>query len=166
MMQSLLGDLPYVLIYLDDILIASKDNKEHLEHLKSVFNKLQQRKLYASNSKIKLLQKEVEFLGYLLTANRIASCPKKVEAIKHWPIPANMKQMQSLLGAFRALLPIYPKLCPNCTSSHMLNIQRSGIQMGCRMHQGIAGIERENDICNHTATPQPNLENIPCNGFL
>jgi hypothetical protein len=112
-MQTLLGDLSSVLIYLDDILFASKDPVEHMQHLKIVFKRLGENKLFASKSKIQLFKRRVEFLGYLVTPEGIATSPSKIETICKWPILKSQKQLQSLLGAFgyfRKFIPNYAQI--------------------------------------------------------
>lgn len=100
MMQTIFGDLPFVSVYLDDLLVSSKDELEHYDHLKIVFRRMRENHLFASREKLKMFQTEVEYLGHVLTAEGIATNPKKLDVLCSWPIPKSKKEIQRLLGAF------------------------------------------------------------------
>lgn len=68
LMNSLLNDLSFVFCYLDDILIASKDEKEHIAHLRIIFDRLQQAGMTINVSKCLFGQSEISFLGYLVSS--------------------------------------------------------------------------------------------------
>jgi len=109
MMQSVFKELPFVCVYLDDLLVCSKDEAEHEQHLRQVFDTLRKNHLYASREKTKLFQKRVEYLGYVLSEDGIHTDPKKIAAIKDWPVPKNPKQIRQLLGSFG----YYRRFVPN-----------------------------------------------------
>jgi hypothetical protein len=102
--QRLMNDIfrPYlddfVVIYLDDILIYSKNLKEHKEHVRKVLELLRAHKLYAKHSKCAFAQIEVEFLGHILSQEGIATDPRKVEAIRQWPQLKTVHDVRSFLG--------------------------------------------------------------------
>ena len=68
----------FVVVFLDDILVYSKDEAEHAEHLRIVLSQLREHKLYAKFSKCAFWLKEVAFLGHILSAEGIAVDPSKV----------------------------------------------------------------------------------------
>ena len=95
-MNKLLGDLDYGLVYLDDILILSnhKDSDDdHLAKLEVVLERLERVGFAANLCKSYFMQDTIEYLGYDLTPNGIAPQPKKVEAIQHMLPPTNKRQL-------------------------------------------------------------------------
>ncbi|KAJ9528788.1 hypothetical protein QJQ45_000017 [Haematococcus lacustris] len=87
------------LVYLDDILVMSKDSEEHLVHLRRVFDLLRKYKFYAKLSKCEFMQRTLKFLGHIISAHGISVDPCKVTAISEWPVPTSLKTLQSFLGA-------------------------------------------------------------------
>ena len=88
----------FVIIYLDDILIFSKTEKEHVEHVTKVLEKLEEYDLQAKLEKCFFHQTEIEFLGYIVSGTEIRMSPAKVEAVANWPTPTNKKEVLSFLG--------------------------------------------------------------------
>ena len=101
----------FVMVYLDDILIYSNTWKEHIEHIKLVLQKLRQHKLYAKLSKCQFGLQEVEYLGFILKAGKVAMNPNKTKAIELWETPTNKKELQSFLG----LVNYYRRFIRNCS---------------------------------------------------
>ena len=100
LMESCLGDLhlQYCIIYLDDIIVFSKTPEEHIERLRSVFQKLDQAGLHLKPSKCEFFKKRVEYLGHIVSKNGIETNPKKIRAIVDWPQSQTVTQMRSFLG--------------------------------------------------------------------
>lgn len=88
----------FVLVFVDDILIYSKTLAEHVCHLKSVLTVLQQHQLYIKRSKCSFAQPSLEYLGHIIGAIGVATDPQKVQAIRDWPVPKNLKQLRGFLG--------------------------------------------------------------------
>ena len=88
----------FVIIYLDDILIYSKNFDKHLQHLKKVLQILRDNKLYGKLSKCEFLKPTIEFLGHVVTEHGIQVDPKKTKAIDNWPIPQTVTDLRSFLG--------------------------------------------------------------------
>ena len=76
-----------MVIYIDDILIFSKSEEEHIGHVQHVLKKLHQNKLFAKLSKCDFAKDKIEYLGHIVSAQGIHPDPKKVSAIKDWPRP-------------------------------------------------------------------------------
>jgi len=88
----------YVVVYLDDILIFSKNPEEHQKHVLDVLERLKQHGLYAKPEKCEFSVKSTEFLGFIISPSGISMSQSKVDAILKWPAPKNVKQIQSFLG--------------------------------------------------------------------
>ncbi|KAJ6259180.1 hypothetical protein Dda_6078 [Drechslerella dactyloides] len=85
-------------VYLDDILIYSKDPSEHRIHVNQILETLNQHKLKVKPEKSEFEVTEVEFLGAIITPHGIKMDPKKVQAIQDWPTPKTLKEVQAFLG--------------------------------------------------------------------
>ncbi|GJR49343.1 putative reverse transcriptase domain-containing protein [Tanacetum coccineum] len=77
----------FVIVFIDDILIYSKNKKEHEEYLKAVLEFLKKEKLYAKFSKCEFWIPNVKFLGHVIDSQGIHVDPAKIESIKDWESP-------------------------------------------------------------------------------
>jgi hypothetical protein len=97
----------FVVVFIDDILIYSKSESDHEEHLRLVLQKLRDNQLYAKYSKCEFWIDKVSFLGHILSNGGISVDPAKVKEIVVWSIPTIVMKIRSLLGLCRILLEIY-----------------------------------------------------------
>jgi len=99
-MNSIFSDIldQYVVVYLDDILIFSKNPEEHQKHVLDVLERLKKHGLYVKPEKCEFSVKSTEFLGFIISPSGISMSQSKVDAILKWPAPKNVKQIQSFLG--------------------------------------------------------------------
>ncbi|KAK1677054.1 hypothetical protein QYE76_037902 [Lolium multiflorum] len=88
----------FVIVFIDDILIYSKDKAEHAEHLGIVLQTLREHQLYAKFSKCEFWLDQVEFLGHVISKDGIAVNPSKVAAVLEWEAPKNVKEIIGFLG--------------------------------------------------------------------
>jgi hypothetical protein len=88
----------FVVVYLDDILVYSKNEEEHAKHLRLVLEKLREHQLYAKYSKCEFWLSEVTYLGHVISKDGIAVNPERVQTILDWTPPKNVKQVRSFLG--------------------------------------------------------------------
>ena len=98
LMTGVLKDLPFAMAYLDNIIIYSSTPEEHLQHIKTVFEKLCHAKLSMKLSKCHFFTKEIQYLGHILGVEGIRPVPAKTEAIKAMHPPVNPKQVRAFLG--------------------------------------------------------------------
>lgn len=84
--------------YLDDVIIYSRTLEEHKKHLRSFLNLLRKHKLLAKGSKCEVGQEEVYFLGQYVSAGKIRMDDTLVQAVKDWPTPKSVKDIQKFLG--------------------------------------------------------------------
>ena len=99
-MNLLLADLPdiCVLVYMDDILIFSKSAEEHHQHIRQVFEHLNEKKWHVKQKKCALFLNKVEFLGHVVRSEGIKVAHNKIDAVKLWPTPETVRNVQAFLG--------------------------------------------------------------------
>ena len=86
------------MVFIDDILVYSKDEQEHEQHLKIVLQTLREKKLYAKLRKCDFWLKEVSFLGHIVSAKGIRVDPVKIKAVVNWKLPRSVTEVRSFLG--------------------------------------------------------------------
>jgi Reverse transcriptase (RNA-dependent DNA polymerase) len=97
-MDRVFHHLPFCFCYLDDHLIASRTLDEHLQHLRTYFQLLQDNGLQINPAKCVFAVADVNFLGHRVSASGIWSLPKHVEALQRLPVPTDVKGLQWFLG--------------------------------------------------------------------
>ncbi|KAL0163603.1 hypothetical protein M9458_039356, partial [Cirrhinus mrigala] len=88
----------FVVVYIDDILIYSRNQAEHRQHVLQVLQKLRQHSLFLKLEKCEFHQSSVQFLGYKISAEGVQMDQGKVDAIQKWPLPTCVKELQRFLG--------------------------------------------------------------------
>ncbi|KAI3738348.1 hypothetical protein L2E82_28377 [Cichorium intybus] len=88
----------FVIVFIDDILIYSKNKEEHASHLRTVLETLRREQLYAKFSKCEFWMREVQFLGHVVSIQGIKVDPSKVEAVMKWEPPKTPTEVRSFLG--------------------------------------------------------------------
>jgi hypothetical protein len=88
----------FVVVFLDDILIYSRTEGEHLVHLRMVLGVLREQKLQIKLSKCAFCMPEVEFLGHVVSAEGVKVDAKKTEAVQRWPVPRDVHEVRMFLG--------------------------------------------------------------------
>src|SRR6266498_260538 len=109
----------FMVVFLDDIMVYSKDEAEHAEHLRVVLSRLREHKLYAKFSKCAFWLKEVALLGHVLSAEGIAVDPIKVRDVLNWKQPQTIMEIQSFLGLaghYRCFIANFSKTAKPMTS--------------------------------------------------
>jgi hypothetical protein len=93
----------FFIVFLDDILIYSKSEEEHEHHLRLVLQVLREHQLYAKLSKCYLYQKQIHYLGHIISEQGIAVYLKNIEAIRGWSTPINVSEVVSfkMMGGSR-----------------------------------------------------------------
>ncbi len=87
-----------VVVFIDDILIYSKSEQDHTQHLHLVLGILRAQKWFAKLSKCEFWLKEVAFLGHVINADGVKVDPAKIKAVVEWHSPKNVAEIRSFLG--------------------------------------------------------------------
>ncbi|KAL0536811.1 hypothetical protein IC582_025773 [Cucumis melo] len=88
----------FVIVFIDDILIYSKIEAKHDEHLCMVLETLRANKLHVKFSKCEFWLKQVSFLGHVVSKAGVSVDPAKIEAVTNWPRPSTVSEVRSFLG--------------------------------------------------------------------
>ncbi|KAL9265864.1 Retrovirus-related Pol polyprotein from transposon 17.6-like protein, partial [Drosera capensis] len=88
----------FVVVFIDDILVYSRDHREHEEHLRTTLKTLRENELYAKFKKCEFWLTEVAFLGHVISGEGVKVDPKKIEAVTEWSRPSNVTEVRSFLG--------------------------------------------------------------------
>ena len=86
------------LIYLDDVLVYSQNFEDHLHHLRLVFDRFREAGLKLKPSKCHFGQKEVKYLGHMITTEGIQPDPEKVKVVQEYPAPTSVKEVRAFMG--------------------------------------------------------------------
>ncbi|KAL8114656.1 hypothetical protein AgCh_021499 [Apium graveolens] len=102
-----------VIVFIDDIMIYSKKEQEHAEHLRIVLEILRNEKLYAKFSKCKFWLREVRFLGHVVSSKGFLVDPAKIEAVSNWERPTTPIEVRifvDLAGYYRRFVQDFAKI--------------------------------------------------------
>ena len=102
----------FVVVYFDDILIYSRSNEDHEEHLRLVMRTLRAEKFYINLKKCTFMSPSVVFLGFIVSSKVVETNPKKIKAIVDWPLPTNIHEVRS----FHVMATFYRHFIRNFSS--------------------------------------------------
>ncbi|GJS28295.1 reverse transcriptase domain-containing protein [Tanacetum coccineum] len=108
----------FVIVFIDDILIYSRNKEEHANHLRIILELLKKEKLYAKFSKCDFWIHIVQFLGHLIDSQGLHVDPAKIEAVKNWAsptTPTEIRQFLGLAGYYRRFIKDFSKIAKSLT---------------------------------------------------
>ncbi|GJQ92511.1 putative nucleotidyltransferase, ribonuclease H [Tanacetum coccineum] len=108
----------FVIVFIDDILIYSRNKEEHANHLRIILELLKKEKLYAKFSKCDFWIRIVQFLGHLIDSQGLHVDPAKIEAVKNWTsptTPTEIRQFLGLAGYYRRFIKDFSKIAKSLT---------------------------------------------------
>ncbi|UYV82754.1 hypothetical protein LAZ67_22000746 [Cordylochernes scorpioides] len=158
-MDEVTKGLDFVFVYIDDVLIASKNDNDHIQHLHTIFKRLSDHGLTINISKSVFGKPSLEFLGHIIDNKGIKPLPEKIRIVKDFPQPNSTRQLQRFIG----LVNFYHRFIKN--SSHILaplysllktkspNASLNWTSDTLEAFQNIKNALAENTLLNY---PQPN----------
>ena len=141
--------------YLDDIIIYSRSEKEHLEHLEEIFTRLKAAGLKLKLEKCCFFKKHIQYLGHLISADRIQPLPEKLESITKMPAPRNpkeVKQFLGLVGYYRKFIPRFADISRVLTHLTKKDME---FQMDTGMQKLLSNLEGIPTASTNTPISQP-----------
>jgi hypothetical protein len=108
----------FIVVFIDDILVYSKNEEEDVGHLHVVLQRLREHRLYAKLSKCDFWLKEIKFLGHTISQAGIAVDPDKVQEVMYWKPPTTVRQIRSFLrlaGYYRRFIPDFSQIAKPIT---------------------------------------------------
>ncbi|TYK29789.1 ty3-gypsy retrotransposon protein [Cucumis melo var. makuwa] len=150
----------FVIVFIDDILVYSKTEVEHENHLHQVLGTLRANKLYAKFSKREFWLEKVSFLGHVVSSEGVSVDPAKIEAVTSWPRPSTVSEIRSFLGLtgyYRSFQKLKQKLVsapvltvPDGSVSFVIYSDASKKGMGCvLMQQGKVVVYASRQLKSH-----------------
>lgn len=112
LMDTIFGEIPFVVVYIDDLLIFSRNHVEHKQHLRTTLRLLRDNGLICRTDKCAFGLSSVEFLGHIVSSDGVRPTPSKVEAITRFPRPTAIKEVQEFLG----LINFYGRFVPKAAA--------------------------------------------------
>ena len=117
--KVLMGCSSFAMGYLDDIIIFSKNELEHLKHLEEIFTRLERFGLKMKREKCDFFKKHIQYLGHLITKDGFTPLPEKLESVCNMPRPKSakeVKQFLGLIGYYRKFVPRFSDLARSLTN--------------------------------------------------
>jgi len=156
-MQRILGERLYkgVMVFIDDILIYCRTAEEHAEMVEWVLQRLQQEGYYANPDKCEFFQREVSFLGHVISEHGVAVQQHKVRAVSEWPLPQTKKDVRAFLGLtgyYRKFIHCYSEIATPLTD---LTKDSVGFQWTEREHGAFELLQLSLTSADVLAHPDP-----------
>ncbi|BHF61467.1 hypothetical protein SprV_0100444100 [Sparganum proliferum] len=152
--DHVLRGLPFVYAYIDDLLVASRNEEEHKEHLALVFDRLDKFGVVINPSKCVLGVPSLEFLGHQVDSEGLRPLPSKVDAVRNFPPPTSKRQLQRFLG----MVSFYRRFLPNCADrmlplTNMLSGPKGPLEL---TGEALTAFERiKNSLADATSLTHP-----------
>ena len=156
-MDHVVRGLDFVYVYIDDVLVASSNPVEHTHHLRTLFQRFSTFGLSLNPAKCVFGVTALEFLGHYIDSQVIRPLDSKVSAIRDFPLPTSIKQLQRFLG----MINYYRRFIPKCSTvlSPLTNLLRGSQKHVVFDDAAVSAFEAaKHAICQATALVHPNCD--------
>lgn len=140
-MNQVTQGLDFVFVYIDDILVASKNEEEHREHLSLLFNRLQEFGVNVNRAKCTFGVPELDFLGHHINSSGIAPTEEKVRAIREFPRPTSRKQVVRFVGMVNYYHRFVPQISALLIPLHALDVKKIPFVWSEECERGFLGVK-------------------------
>jgi len=162
MMDRVTNGMPLLFVYLDDIIIGSRDERSHLHHLSLLFQCLKEHGLVINGEKCQLGAKELDFLGHRVSAAGITPLAGKVAALQAHARPTTVQELQGFLGKvkfYRRFLPAAARLlCPLSDTLRGSRAAKDPLQWTGDMEQAFTSVKEVLARAALLTNPSPGAE--------
>nr|GEU62493.1 putative reverse transcriptase domain-containing protein [Tanacetum cinerariifolium] len=148
----------FVIIFIDDILIYSKNKKEHEGHLKLILRLLKEEKFFTKFSKYEFWLSKVKFLGHMINSEGIHIDPAKVETVKDWASPKTLIEIRQFFGHagyYRRFIEGFLKI-----ARPMMKLTQKSMKFDCGEKAEVAFQLLKQKLCSAPIWLYPKEENI------
>ncbi|XP_046811273.1 uncharacterized protein K02A2.6-like [Lucilia cuprina] len=97
-MEEVVSGIPGCAVYLDDIIVTGRNNEEHIQNLKALFQRLEYHGLRCKQEKCTSAQSKIEYVGHVIDSNGIMPSEKRLDAIRLMPQPKNLKEVEAFIA--------------------------------------------------------------------
>ena len=151
LMNKVLDNCSFAMMYLDDIIIFSNSEEEHLSHIEEIFRRLEAADLKMKRSKCDFFKKHIHYLGHLISADGVRPLKDKLDTIRDMPAPRSSKEVKQFLG----LAGYYRKFVP-----HLADLSRPLARLTCkdRVFEWTQECEKAFNILMQNLCAQPILK--------
>jgi hypothetical protein len=146
----------YVVVFIDDIVVYSKNEEEHVQHLRVILQQLRDHQLYAKFSKCAFWLKEDPFLGHIISAEGITVHPSKVQEVLEWKAPKSVMQIRSffrLAGYYRRFILNFSKI-----TKLMTKLLEKDVKFKCSLQCEEAFLTLKNLLTTAPVLAEPDIE--------
>ena len=164
LMDDVVRGLPFIYVYLDDLLVASTSEDEHERHLRQLFNRLQEYGIIVNPAKCLFGVPSLTFLGHIVDAGGIRPLVDKVQIIRDFPVPTSLRKLREFLG----LVNFYRRFIPHCADilqplTDMLKNRKRKNESITLVETALSSFDRAKDrLANATALVHPRSDAPLC----
>ncbi len=156
-MKDIFADLPYVLVYIDDIAVLSEDAQQHRQHLEAVFERLERYRIKLRLDKCAFAQSSVEYLGFDVDADGVRITSAYADKIRHIPVPKTLKQVRRFCGMVQYVSRFVPNLSWSLGPLHALTKKGARFEWTAEHQQSFERIRKQIREAKMLHHPDPSL---------
>jgi hypothetical protein len=146
----------FVWVYLDDVVIYSKTFEEHLQHLQTVFEQVQKASMQLNIEKCRFFSRKIHFLGHVISDQGIEPDETKIDKVRDFPVPRNLKELRGFVG----LASYYRRFIPNFAqiAKALTKLTRKNVEFIWEDEQELAFQTLKNHLTTYPILRHPDFE--------